>query len=628
MAVILPLLTFVLLALAFQAFFSRRENNHSWRDSILFAAISWGLLLIAITECLTIFKSITFAWLLTAWGIVAIALAAINYFLIKKSKPAVTFKVSAFEVVLLSAIALIAITTGIIAIMAPPNTWDSMTYHLSRVMHWQQNHSVAHYATHCIRQIYSLPWAEYAILHLQVLSGSDRFASLVQWFNMLGSLLAVSLIAKSFGAIRRGQIFAAAICAAIPMGILQASSTQNDYVLTFWLLCFVYFGLLSTKQWKWYYVCASGVALGIAFLTKGAAYIYAWPFLFWFIFRWIRKLRWQFWKPVFVILFLALVVNGGFFYRNYALFKKPMVSGHLEMMNDPLSLETFVSSVTKNVALHLSSHKKEVNAKIESAVKSFHEFLDVDIDSPGLNYVNRQFYIPHTLFHEDTTGNLLHLLLIVLTAGLWLIMKDLRRLSGFAGYAISITLGFLLLCFLSKWQVWNSRFHLAIFVLWSPLIALMFDKVWNRKVANVLVLLLFLLSLPWVFLNRSRPIISKDASIFDKSRIEQYFVNQPYLQRSYQKTAEFIASRGYQRIGLVMGEDDWEYPLWVFLKEQGQRFVIEHVDVANKTEELAKKFIPEAIIYIGQNKNVMIKYLMAMKQAKNFGPVMVFSEKR
>ena len=36
-----------------------------------------------------------------------------------------------------------------------------------------------------------------------------------------------------------GQILSAVICATIPMGILEGSSTQTDYTTSFWLVCFV-----------------------------------------------------------------------------------------------------------------------------------------------------------------------------------------------------------------------------------------------------------------------------------------------------------------------------------------------------------------------------------------------------
>lgn len=96
-----------------------------------------------------------------------------------------------------------------------------MTYHMSRVVHWIQNRSIAHYPTHITRQLHQSPWTEYAILHFQILSGSDRFANLIQWFSMVGATLGVSLIAKQMGADLRGQFFAAVFSITIPMGILQ-----------------------------------------------------------------------------------------------------------------------------------------------------------------------------------------------------------------------------------------------------------------------------------------------------------------------------------------------------------------------------------------------------------------------
>ena len=55
----------------------------------------------------------------------------------------------------------IVVMAGLTAIVAPPNTYDSMTYHLPRVMHWIQNQSVAHYPTHIPRQLHFPPGAEF-----------------------------------------------------------------------------------------------------------------------------------------------------------------------------------------------------------------------------------------------------------------------------------------------------------------------------------------------------------------------------------------------------------------------------------------------------------------------------------
>ncbi len=44
--------------------------------------------------------------------------------------------------------------------------------------------------------MYLQPGAEFELLHLQILSGGDRLAGLVQWASMLGGLVGTSLIAQ------------------------------------------------------------------------------------------------------------------------------------------------------------------------------------------------------------------------------------------------------------------------------------------------------------------------------------------------------------------------------------------------------------------------------------------------
>ena len=60
------------------------------------------------------------------------------------------------------------ICIGMLALSAISITsnWDSMTYHMPRVMHWIQNKSVDFYATSEVRQITSPPLAEYMIMHV------------------------------------------------------------------------------------------------------------------------------------------------------------------------------------------------------------------------------------------------------------------------------------------------------------------------------------------------------------------------------------------------------------------------------------------------------------------------------
>ena len=69
-----------------------------------------------------------------------------------------------------------------LALLTATTNWDSLTYHLPRILHWIQQGSVDHYPTNIIRQIDLAPWSSFAMANLYLLQGSDRWISLVQWF--------------------------------------------------------------------------------------------------------------------------------------------------------------------------------------------------------------------------------------------------------------------------------------------------------------------------------------------------------------------------------------------------------------------------------------------------------------
>lgn len=207
----------------------------------------------------------------------------------------------------LALLALLLGAIGVTAVVAPPNTGDSLYYHMSRVAHWVQNRSVAHYPTHVLAQLHQNPGAEFILLHLQVLSGGDRLANLVQWSFLCFNLVGVSLLAARLGASPAVQLWAAVFAATLPMGILQASSTKNEHVHTFWLLCFLYGLLRLREQVTWRDTLVTGAGLGLALLTKMTAYFYAFPFVLWFAvdtFRSREAFRRR-WVPALVISVLA-----------------------------------------------------------------------------------------------------------------------------------------------------------------------------------------------------------------------------------------------------------------------------------------------------------------------------------
>src|SRR5262249_32912711 len=161
--------------------------------------------------------ALTIAWL--------IMLAASTALLIRLPASWPNSQLNLLQLTSLIPLGALLVVLGGIAVLAPPNTEDSMTYHLPRVVHWEQNASLAPYATHCLRQLDLQPGAEFVLLHLRLLSGGDLASGAVQLVSMVGSLVVTSLIASGLGAKRVGQLFATRVAASVPIGVLEATST-------------------------------------------------------------------------------------------------------------------------------------------------------------------------------------------------------------------------------------------------------------------------------------------------------------------------------------------------------------------------------------------------------------------
>ena len=225
-----------------------------------------GVALVLITEGLSLGGRLTPGWLGASWALAG----AVGVWAFRRQRvdPRLPGPVGSIPRGARWVIGAILTLTGAIALLSPPNTWDSMTYHMPRVAHWSQAGSVAHYPTHVLRQLWLGPGAEFAITHLYLLAGGDRLANLVQWLAFVASVLGSAIVAAELGGGPRARALAALACATLPMAIAQASSTQNDLVASFWMLSLGY-GVLRFRASPSVATAALvGASAGLAGLTK------------------------------------------------------------------------------------------------------------------------------------------------------------------------------------------------------------------------------------------------------------------------------------------------------------------------------------------------------------------------
>ncbi|HEX9091987.1 MAG TPA: hypothetical protein VF831_10885, partial [Anaerolineales bacterium] len=197
---LIPALAFICLLI----YFKNQYPADQTRRLILQAAILFGCYLVLSIEGLSIFRAVTVISLVIVWMLPILAFIAwLRY---KKTSGGEVrwfdFKtpISWWTRIFCLLTCGILVVTALVAWVTPPQTWDSLSYHLSRVAHWAQNQSIWHYATGIDRQTSMPPGAELITLNFYVLSQSDRLANFPQWFAMLGSLIAISLVAHYLGA--------------------------------------------------------------------------------------------------------------------------------------------------------------------------------------------------------------------------------------------------------------------------------------------------------------------------------------------------------------------------------------------------------------------------------------------
>ena len=622
---IFGLIPLVALGILFLIFY---KTDKCWRSAILSAAIVWGVIVALSAEIFSLFRLLSFEWVFGLWLVVNI-LGLIVYLRFKSVKPIFDKnqedKFPSVLIGLLGGVLFIFAAVGLIAVVAPPNNWDSMTYHMSRVVHWMQNRSVEHYPTSYVPQLYHPPWAEFAIMHFQIISRGDRFANLIQWLSMVGSAIAVSLIAKQLGANLRGQVFAAVFAATLPIGILQGSSTQNDYAVCFWVVCFVCCGLAGLSAGiTGFNTFKIGASLGLALLTKTTAYIFCLPFIIWFIVGGIKGFRGKMLQPILIIATVTFVLNVGHFWRNYDLFGYAIGAPQdftKEYKIEVFTLPTFLSNVIRNLAMQAGTSVSRINGAIVGAINILHKILGVATNDPRITWPPGQvFAIATPSFNENTATNPIHFWLTFAAIALIFNSPTLRKTKIAVTYLIAVIMTFLLLCLLLKLQPWHSRHHLSIFVLFSPIFGLAVSQLSNHKIANYLVAILIVMSLPGIFHNKFRPMLG-DSNIFNSSRHELYFTSRPQIEVAYNQAVDFVKSQNCTNIGLSFwSKNAWEYPLWVMFAESGKPTPrIEHISTIDPVvkqklnSEPYKSFIPCAIIYSApkidgrQGKEMIVK---------------------
>lgn len=653
MLIALPFLVFLLLAGTLLGWTrADRLSTLGLGEALLPSAVFCGAAVVISTEALSLVHGLNTAAIAVVWAALGIGIglrgwrsgALRSAWGMLKSIP-IAF--SRWEWALLCGMGLLGSTLLLVAWISPPNNVDSLLYHVIRTAHWAQDQSLEHYATARQNQLLKPIWAETAILHLRLLWGSDRPSNLVQWSSMMLSVFGVAVLAARLGASRTGQIVAAAFAMTLPAGVLQSSSTQNDYVVALWTVCTAHYVLTSrTRDLTRLEFLGLGLVLGIGFLTKGTFYVYAPPLMLWYF---LSRLRRRGPRPFLIegatLVLIAAALNAGFWARNIQTYGGPygpsdflqrnlwirflptppaaVSEAEIGEVGEPdaigvigageseaeapappaeagggpfRSLAQWAGRVARTAAFNLVTPSRRVNDLVRVGFARFPGVFDDHFLGQWDNVA---------WSHEDTAPNTLHMAIAFLSiAGAFLVASGPERV-GIRKYALVVLamFGMIPIVIGHGPSIWGMRYQLPFFVMAAPVVGGVWTSGRRAWPAPVLGIGLLIGALPWLLFNNTRPLIGRTpwptrvGSILATPPAEVMFAVNPRVRPSYQQAVRTVQALSCRQVGLRIDSGHLEYLFWWLFgaPEDGTRIETIHT-FPNLEPLLDRDFHPCAIL--------------------------------
>lgn len=591
------------------------ETSFVWQDTLIKAILYWFVIFAVGTELLSLIKGLTILGVALLWSVVVVVLLAVT--LKRKSLSAgwrkarqlIHLPKKLFEILALICIVAIILILLITGILSPPNIHDVLTYHMTRVMHWIQDRSVAYYPTSITFQLWHPPFAEYNLLHWTLLSGNTYLSAFHQWYGLVLTLIAIAATAGRLGAKSRGQWVAALFYVTLPIVVLQASGSKNDVFLGYLIATLAYFVVKAARTEldlsDWF---GAAISVGLGLLTKGSYAFYALPLLAWLLVVVIKKSGVK--RAILVALLGLLVVSGlnaGYWVRNIRTFGSPLATEDSEYLrNGRYGLDVFVSNLSKNIVLQVVSLRYVDNYALVGLEK-LHNYLQMEMFEQTITLGPPTFYDVPT--REEVASNPLQFLTTGLVFLVLLIMlifkKDKTGLMSALILGISAMIGVMAFSAIFRWQVWGSRYFVPYFVLFAPVVGYLFgERSWDWM-GWLLCAGFVIWSINPLINNYSRSFSWSESnrnSVWTMSRKGLLFANhQTYEGAILELTYEMYIS-DCREYGMITGKNVPEYLIWATLTPDASEYHLEHYDVDNVTASLeSPDFDPCGIIVFEVN---------------------------
>jgi hypothetical protein len=443
-----------------------------------------------------------------------------------------------------------------LAVSVPPNNWDGMTYHLSRAAAWLQHGSLGRITAHTQRENAFPPNAEIQVLFTFVFAHGDRFAALPQFFAQLALIAGIFGTARRLGFDRPASVFAALMFTTLSEVALQATTVQNDLVVSACVVAAVYFVLGRTRV----NVILGAIALGLGVGTKLTA-LYALPVIAVVALATLPRRRLA---ELAVASGLAVTALGGYVYianatHDGSVLGPASVRAPFEpKVTSRGTVSTFGRILYRFGDLSGYSPDWRVETKLRGIGSAVFQALHLDANPPESSQTRFSFQ-PNTYANEDQSYfGPLGLLLLLPLAVVAVALRVVRRGSAVeVALALAIPLFALEVALTYRYNLWIGRFMVVPVALASAVVA----RVYATRLISATFACVGIVFLSFALQhNERKPIGRTGTPAWSLSRVAVESLTASGYDMPLETVAALVPDDA--TIGYRFGEDDFDYPLY------------------------------------------------------------------
>jgi hypothetical protein len=423
------------------------------------------------------------------------------------------------KIVLLHSL-LIILPLFIFSIIIAPNNWDSLTYHLPKIIYWIQNRNINQYPTNDLSQVFTQPFGEYLLLNVKLTTVGDYLLNSVQFTMMVGTVILSTLFAKHFNINSKGQILFGIATLSIPIGLMESITTQNDYVAAFFLISGIYFIVVFTKTKNSIDLIFANISLSLGLITKLSIAFFAFPFLVFEIYYVLRFFkRNNIFKIAIASTFFFVLFNAPHYLRNKTLTQNFLGDVQITnfFRNETFSLNVTLSNLSRNIGYQLNLPFNEFNDLNVDVQKKIHSILGLSIHDVKTSM--RSKYIVKFKINEDRGTNFIVITLFTVTLIIYVFNRKIRD-KDISLIVLLIVTGFIVYSTIFKYTPYATRYFIGPFVIMSIFSSYVIYKIGSRIACNIFLIFLFFHNLPFVY-----NVETRDVDLFDylKNKIKIAF---------------------------------------------------------------------------------------------------------